>query len=92
QTTANSFQLLISMSRQTIWGNALFSVLTYWYTADATINFDYNSTINPHDLNLVFYPYYYRSSPNTTCSCKIHPTTCNELSNITYRNGTVNKI
>ncbi|CAF4288695.1 unnamed protein product, partial [Adineta steineri] len=91
QATMNSFQLLISMSRQTIWGNALFSVLAYLYTPDATINYDYNSTINPHDLNLVFYPTYYQSSLNTTCSCKIHPTTCNRLSAITYVNGTVNK-
>ncbi|CAF0770891.1 unnamed protein product [Adineta steineri] len=88
QTTENSFQLLISMSRQTVWGNALFTILTYSYIPDPTINYDYNSTINPHDLNLVFYPAYYQSSNDTTCSCKIHPTTCNVLSDITYVNGT----
>ncbi|CAF0812814.1 unnamed protein product [Adineta steineri] len=89
QTTVNSFQLSISMLRQTVWGNSLFSVQTYSYIPDPTINYDYNSTINPHDLNLIFYPTYYQSSLNTTCSCKIHPTTCNELSNITYANATV---
>ncbi|CAF4093699.1 unnamed protein product, partial [Adineta steineri] len=88
QTTVNSFQLLMSMSRQTVWGNALFSVLTYTYTPDPTINYDYNSTINPHDLNLIFYPISYQSSFDTTCTCKIHPTTCNALSDITYVNGT----
>ncbi|CAF1160810.1 unnamed protein product [Adineta steineri] len=88
QTTENSFQILISMSRQTVWGNALFTILTYSYIPDPTINYDYNSTINPHDLNLVFYPAYYQSSNDTTCSCKIHPTTCNVLSDITYVNGT----
>ncbi|CAF3723432.1 unnamed protein product [Adineta steineri] len=82
----------MSMSRQTVWANALFSVLTYTYTPDPTINYDYNSTINPHDLNLIFYPAYYQSSLNTTCSCKIHPTTCNELSSITYVNATVHNL
>ncbi|CAF0897908.1 unnamed protein product [Adineta steineri] len=87
QTTVNSFQLLMSMFRQTVWGNALFSTLTYYYTYDPTVNYDFNSTINPNDLNLVFFPRYYQSSLNTTCSCKIHPTTCNQLSSITYTNG-----
>ncbi|CAF4019825.1 unnamed protein product [Adineta steineri] len=65
QTTANLFQLLISMSRQTVWGNALFSTATYYYMPDPTINYDYNSTINPHNLNLIFYPahYQYRNDP-----------------------------
>ncbi|CAF1041715.1 unnamed protein product [Adineta steineri] len=92
QTTVNSFQLLISMARQTVWGNALFSTLSYLYTPDATINYDYNSTINPHQLNLIFYPLYYQSSPNITCSCKIHPTTCNQLSSITYFNDTTRTV
>ncbi|CAF4073640.1 unnamed protein product, partial [Adineta steineri] len=89
QTTVNLFQLSISMLRQTIWGNALFSVNTYWYTPDPPINYNYNSTINPHDLNLIFYPVSYQPSPDTTCSCKINPTTCNVLSDVTYVNDTV---
>ncbi|CAF3485249.1 unnamed protein product [Adineta steineri] len=76
------------MLRQTVWGNALFSVLAYSYVRDPPMDYDYNSTINPRDLNLIFYPIFYQSSFNTTCSCKIHPTTCNELSNITYFNRT----
>ncbi|CAF3670536.1 unnamed protein product, partial [Adineta steineri] len=88
QTTVNLFELSISMLRQTVWGNALFSVLAYSYVRDPPMDYDYNSTINPRDLNLIFYPIFYQSSFNTTCSCKIHPTTCNELSNITYFNRT----
>ncbi|CAF1409700.1 unnamed protein product [Adineta steineri] len=88
QTTVNSFQLSIAMLRQTVWGNALFSIQTYLYTPVPTISYDYNSTINPQDLNLVFYPDNYQSSSDTECTCKIHPTTCNELSSITYYNKT----
>ncbi|CAF3841579.1 unnamed protein product, partial [Adineta steineri] len=88
QTTANLFPLSISMLRQTVWGNVLFSVLTYNYIPDPPNDYDYNSATNPHDLDLVFYPVYYQSSNNTNCSCKIHPTTCNVLSSITYVNHT----
>ncbi|CAF4022012.1 unnamed protein product [Adineta steineri] len=88
KTTVNSFQLSISMLRQTVWGNGLYCLSAYFYIPDPTINYDYNSTINPHDLNLIFYPAYYQPSFGTTCSCKIHPTTCNILSNITYLNET----
>ncbi|CAF3605536.1 unnamed protein product, partial [Adineta steineri] len=88
QTTVNSFQLSISMLRQTVWGNGLFSLLSYHDTPDPTINHDHNSTIDPQDLNLVFFPSSYQSDSNTTCTCKIHPTTCNALSTITYVNDT----
>ncbi|CAF0779850.1 unnamed protein product [Adineta steineri] len=89
QTIVNLFQLSISMLRQTVWGNALFSLDTYWYTPDPPINYNYNSTINPHDLNLIFYPRSYQPNNDTTCSCKINPTTCNVLSEVTYINDTV---
>ncbi|CAF0887535.1 unnamed protein product [Adineta steineri] len=92
QTTANSFQLSISMLRQTVWGNALFSTLGYAYVPDPTINYDNNSTINLNNLNVIFYPNYYQPSNATSCSCKIQPTTCNVLSDISYWNYTVNKI
>ncbi|CAF0795480.1 unnamed protein product [Adineta steineri] len=92
QTTINLFQLSISMLRQTVWGNALFSVDTYWYTSDPPVNYNYNPTINPHDVNLIFYPHSYQPNNDTTCSCKINPTTCNVLSSVTYANETVNKI
>ncbi|CAF4367866.1 unnamed protein product [Adineta steineri] len=80
------------MLRQTVWGNALFSVDTYWYTSDPPVNYNYNPTINPHDVNLIFYPHSYQPNNDTTCSCKINPTTCNVLSSVTYANETVNKI
>ncbi|CAF3955137.1 unnamed protein product [Adineta steineri] len=71
QTTVNLFQLSISMLRQTVWGNALFSLDTYWYTPDPPINYNYNSTINPHDLNLIFYPRSYQPNNDTTCSSNL---------------------
>ncbi|CAF3651242.1 unnamed protein product [Adineta steineri] len=89
QTTVNLFQLSISMLRQTVWGNALFNTGSYTYTPDPTINYDYNSTINPHDLNLIFASGSYHPSNDTTCSCKINPTTCNQLSEVSYINGTI---
>ncbi|CAF3562548.1 unnamed protein product [Adineta steineri] len=89
QTTVSLFQLSISVLRQTVWGNALFSVDTYWYTTASTINYNSNSTMNPHDLNLIFYPDSYQPNNDTTCSCKINPTTCNVLSSVTYANETI---
>ncbi|CAF4083784.1 unnamed protein product, partial [Adineta steineri] len=87
QTTVNSFQLSISMLRQTVWGNALYSFQAYLYIPDPTINYDFNSTMDPRDFNLVLYPKSYQPSSNTKCTCKVHSTTCNELSYITYANG-----
>ncbi|CAF1128257.1 unnamed protein product [Adineta steineri] len=84
QTTVNSFQLSILMLRQTVWGNGLFSPTSYYDAPDPTIHYNDNSTIN-----IVFFPLIYHPSSNTTCSCKIHPATCNILSSITYVNSSV---
>lgn len=92
QTTMNSFQLLISILRQTVWGNALFTVLTYSYKRNGNVDNGDKSTINITDLNVAFYSQYFTTGFNTGCFCKIQPTTCSQLSHITSRNDTVSKV
>ncbi|CAF0735488.1 unnamed protein product [Adineta steineri] len=84
QTTISSFRLLISMLRQTVWGNALFSVHTYYYIRAPTADNNHQSTMNATSRNLVFYPYHYKPNSTTNCSCKIQPTTCSQLSDMTH--------
>lgn len=80
----NSFQQLLSMSRQTFTGNALFSTLlsNYGYATVADNSSD--------ALNQVFFPYIYILNDNdssTSCSCKISPSTCNKFTAFYKRSG-----
>ncbi|CAF0796413.1 unnamed protein product [Adineta steineri] len=82
QTTANSFQLLLSMLRQSIWGNALFVGGNYHYMPDPTLAIGNNSEIYSKNFDQVFYPAVYDLGNMTSCSCKLQPTTCNVLDTI----------
>jgi hypothetical protein len=77
QTTTNSYLQSLSMGRQMISGNALFSAL---FTNDAF------TTVGDDSLDQVFYPNIYvstNSSNDTTyCSCKSSPSTCGQPTGI----------
>lgn len=77
QSTTNSFLQQLSIFRETMAANALYSALLTNYASTAL---DDNSTEN--NLDQVFYPKVYTSADNITCTCKTNPITCNQLSGI----------
>ena len=77
QSTTNSFLQLLSIFRETMAANALYSALLTNYASTAL---DDNSTENY--LDQVFYPKVYTPIDNITCTCKTTPITCNQLSGI----------
>ena len=81
QTTTNAFLQLLSVSRQIMTGNALFSGLSTNY-GYATVS-DNSSYIQ--SLNQVFFPWTYTPDDNNSsifCSCKVAPITCDQSSGI----------
>ena len=90
QTTINTFKLLLSMLRQTIWGNGLYTMVSYRYALDPTVPYERNLSIDDGDIHLIFYPNNYVYNQTTNCSCKTHSTTCQKISSITgFVNGAV---
>lgn len=77
QSTTNSFLQLLSMFRETMAANALYSALLTNY---ASTVLDDNST--EIYRKQVFYSKTYTSQNNVTCTCKTNPITCNQLSGI----------
>jgi hypothetical protein len=77
QTTINSYLQVLSMGRQMISGNALYSGLGTSY--------DY-TTVGNNSFDLVFYPVTYTSenssNGSTSCSCKFDPNTCGKSTGI----------
>jgi hypothetical protein len=77
QTTTNSYSQALSMGRQMISGNALYSGLgtNYAYT-----------TVGNNSFDQVFYPVSHTSenssNSSTTCSCKFDPNTCGKSTGI----------
>jgi len=67
QTTANAYSLGLSIGREMVFGNALFSGLLTNY---GYVDFGDNS------VNLGFFPYIYTTDDITSCSCKLDPSTC----------------
>jgi hypothetical protein len=77
QTTTNSYSQALSMGRQMISGNALYSGLG--------TNYDY-TTVGNNSFDQVFYPITHTSQNSsndiTSCSCKFDPNTCGKLTGI----------
>jgi hypothetical protein len=71
QTTTNSYLQALSMERQILSGNALFS--------GALTNYRY-TTVGNNLYDQVFFPYIFTSgnssNGSTNCSCKPYPSTC----------------
>jgi hypothetical protein len=77
QTTTNSYLQALSMGRQMISGNALYSGLG--------TNYDY-TTVGNNSFDQVFYPITHTSQNSsndiTSCSCKFDPNTCGKSTGV----------
>ncbi|UJR34632.1 hypothetical protein I4U23_027409 [Adineta vaga] len=77
QTARSSFLLQLAIFQQTMSSNALFSA---WLT-----NYFYGLSNVTNSLNFIFHPSFYipdQNDPDTTCSCKFTPNTCDQSSGI----------